>query len=218
VPYINFTFEDELLGTAVDGTFSGTFEYWSTGSSSTNIANYSFQNLTENPSYAFCVHPNSTSINLNMNSQYSGAGYSDRTYYLNNATLTNITSNITLYQLNDTDAVKFFINVKDGIEAFTGATVTISKLFVGEGIYKTTGIRETDDAGKFIEYLELDQSYRFAITRDGISYGVIEKTSNCASAPCEIDLQIEGALTNLWSGFNDYYAGNVQYSLLIQLA
>lgn len=212
VPYVNFTFEDEITGADVNGTFSTTFNYWLLESDGSDSANVSLLNATESPSYAFCVDPNYTSINVDMSAEYGGGTYVDRTYYLNNATLTNSTNNITLYQLNDSNAVKFFITVKDGIEAFTGATVTISKFFVGEGIYKTTGIRETDDAGKFIEYLDLDKDYRFAITRDGVSYGVIDKTSTCAEAPCEIDLQIEGAISNLWEGFTDYYAGNVEYS------
>jgi len=213
VPYVNFTFEDELLGTAVSGTFSATFDYWLTGSSGTDTANYSFQNLTVNPSYAFCVSPNDTSIDVNMNAQYGGTTFIDRTYYLNGATLTNTTNNIILYQLNDTDAVKFFITVKEGIDPFAEATVTISKFFVGEGVYKTIGIRETDASGEFIEYLELDQEYRFAVTRGGENYGVIDKTSACAEAPCEIELELQGTPIDYWEGFDDYFAENVQYSL-----
>lgn len=211
VSYLNVTFISELLGGYTNGTIYATFNYWLTGSSGLNYGNYSYQNTTLNSNYNFCVIPNS-SITVNAEIQYDGGIYSDRTYYLNNATLTNATSNIYLYQLNSSEAVKFFITVKQGSEVFTGATVTISKFFVGEGIYKTIGIRETDSSGKFVEYLELDQQYRFAISKNGVNYGVVDKISVCETAPCELTLQVSTTTTDVWEGFYDTYANQVQYA------
>lgn len=215
---LNFTMYDEISGDQINATvnntdFEVTFEYW-LGSGSV-VKNYSYQNLTNNEtsSFAFCIHPWNETLQADMDLQYDSVGYSPRTYYLRNASLDNITNNIRLELLDDSEAVKFFVEVREGMIGFPGATVSISKYFTGEGGYRAIGIRETDVDGKFIEYFELDQTYQFSIVKDGVSYGTITKQSFCTEAPCEIILQIEEAETDMWQGYYDEFATNVAYTL-----
>jgi len=215
---LNFTMFNEITGDRINETANATdievtFNYWSgLGAAS---ANYSYQNLSNynDSQYKFCILPADKTVYSDMEMMYDAIGYSERTYYLVNATLDNITNEITLYLMPDSDAVQFFVDVKDGLAPFTEGTITISKYFTGEGVYKTIGIRETDDEGEFIEYLELDKKYQFSIARDGESYGTIIKQAVCAVAPCKITLQIETAATDYWQGYYDYFATDVAYSL-----
>ena len=215
---INFTFRDEVTNIEINGTHNKTtvsnnFNYWlGTG---TVKKNYSYSNFSANKSqYKFCLLPVGQSVYTNMDMEYEAVAYSPRTYYLRNASLSNVTNEIGLPLLSTEDSIKFFFEVRQGTSPFTNAVVTISKFFIGEGIYRTIGIRETDDVGEFIEYLDLDKKYKFSIVRDGISYGTITKVANCEEAPCEIVLQLETAEVDLWQGFYNTFAQNIAYSLV----
>ena len=217
---INFTYYDELLSTEIDATKNATsiqttFQYW-LGNGSV-YKNYSYNNLTNNAAdgsqYKFCIYPTWETFKVDADLDYEAEAYSSRTYHLRNAVISNITNEIKLNLLTVSDSVKFFISVKKGLVPFTDAIVTISKYFTGEGVYRTIGIRETDDLGEFIEYLDLDKKYKFFISKNGTSYGTITAQASCEAAPCELKLQIDEGLTDTWQGYYDIYATNVAYSL-----
>ena len=211
-PYINFTSKDEKTLALVNMSIDVTFSYWK--GTGTTQKNYSYSNSTETESsFAFCVTPVDITLLTDLSMEYSSAGYSDRTYYLNNAPLTNISSDIILYFLNDSDSVKFFFTLKEDLSPVTDAIVTISKYNTGTGTYDTIGIRQTDDLGKFIEYLELDKEYQYSVAKDGTFLGVIYKTSMCSVAPCEVDLELEKGVTDILAGYHATYATDVAYNL-----
>ncbi|GAH14410.1 unnamed protein product, partial [marine sediment metagenome] len=64
-----------------------------------------------------------------------------------------------------------------------------------------------------IEYLELDKKYQFSIVRGGISYGIITKTASCKEEPCELTLEIEEDVANIWDGYYDQFSSSVSHSL-----
>jgi hypothetical protein len=212
---INFSFRDEftnaLINAATNKTdLQDTFYYW-TGYGSV-YKNYSSTNLSSSSNrYKFCIFPYLIYANANM--LYEADDYSAREYYLRNATLTNATSEIPLVLLLTDYSIKFFVTLKDGLSAFPNAIVTISKYFTGEGIYRTIGIRKSDADGKFIEYFDIDKEYKFSVSRDGVSYGTINKWITCQAAPCTLILQIETAASDTWSGYYNVFATNVAYSL-----
>ena len=215
---LNFTYFDELNGEQINATTNATsirttFNYWL--GSGTTYKNYSYLNLTNEASnqYEFCIFPANKTFNADMDMEYEAADYSPRKYFLNSAVLTNQTNEISLILLPIDYSVKFFVTVKQGLEGFSNAYITISKYFVGEGIYKTIGIRKTDDTGLFIEYFDIDKDYKFKIIRDGIDYGTLDQYITCEEAPCELTLQLEEAEVDLWSGYYDVFAPSVSYSL-----
>lgn len=215
---LNFTILKESDNSKINASenavdFSTSFNYW-LGSGST-FKNYSFSTLNNNTNsdFQFCIFPIDYGITTNMNLLYDSVDFSEREYFLNEANLTNELSNISLYLLNDSSAVKFTITVKRGTSFLPDAYITVSKFFVGEGVYKTISIRKTDDSGKFVEYLELDRDYRFYIILDGDLLGAIDKKSECSSAPCELTLQVEGDQGNIWSAYNSTYASNILSNL-----
>ena len=215
---LNFTYYDELTSAEIDAAANATsiqttFNYWI--GSGDIYKNYSYNKLTNNAAsqYKFCIFPAWQTFKTNMDLDYEAEAYAPRTYYLRNATLTNQTNEISLNLLTISDSVKFFITVLEGMVPFPNAIVTISKFFTGEGIYRTIGIRETDELGDFIEYLDLDKKYQYFIVRDGTSYGTIIKQASCTEAPCEITLQLEEATVDMWQGYYDTHAVSVAYTL-----
>lgn len=214
---VNFTFMDELTGLEIDPhlnktSIEATFKYW-LGDGSI-YRNYSYSNITSNGSqYQFCIHPYFETFSTDMDMDYEAVDYAPRTYHFRAAPLDNVSNDIDLNLMFLDDATKFFFEVRKGMLVFAGATVTISKYNTGEDIWETVSIRETDVDGEFIEYMELDKTYRFSFVKDGVSYGYIDKAASCAESPCEITLQIEEAIEHLWSGYYAVYATNVAYTL-----
>jgi len=145
--------------------------------------------------------------------QYYAVNYAERTYYMRNATLTNTTQDILLYNLLTTEATKFSINVKQGTEVFVGALVEIWKYYVGLNSYKVVMIGLTDDKGKFTANIDLDQTYNFTVIRDNVNYGNFLKQTTCLASPCEIDLNVDTIILNPNDPFFDYFAQNVIYNL-----
>ena len=222
---LNFTLTDELTQKTINAAshktdYEATFYYWlGSGGISKNYS-YSLLNSTAITNYKFCVLPywvenyhGFRGMSANMISLYDAADYSERQYYLNNATLTNLTSNIYLYILNESSSVKFTVTVKEGTDLVKGAYVTVSKFFIGDGIYKTISIRKTDNDGGFIEYLELDRDYKFYVVIDGKLKAILDKRAMCDQAPCEFTLQIDGIQGNIWEGLAEKYANNVLSNL-----
>lgn len=215
---LNYTLTDEtdlnpLNATANPIDFASTFYYWlGTGSVYKNYS-YSTLNNATNNQYHFCLKPYDEGMKTTTTTIYSADDYSEREYDLYNASISYQTSNITLFLLNDSASVKFTFTLKQGVTNVPDAYVTISKFFVGEGIYKTTSIRNTDDSGQFVEYLELDRDYRFSISKSNSLLGIIDKRASCSTAPCEITLQLSDAQGNIWTAYNDNYAANVYSNL-----
>jgi len=195
-------------------TILSSFDYW-LGSGSI-IKNYSFQNLTSVVnSYQYCIYPyhNNITFNADMDMDFSAIGYTDNSYTLRNASLTNISSNILLYLIPDDEGTKFFLTVKKGITFLSNTVVTIQKYFVGEGVYKTVGIKITDGEGEFTTYLDLDESYRYSVVKDGVLLGIVDRSAICASAPCEQTIFLSDDTTSTFAEFYGVYANQTLSTL-----
>jgi len=219
ITFVNFTMIDELTEVEINATAHATsleagFKYW-LGDGSV-YKNYSYQLLANDTTtrYPFCVIPTNRTMKVNMDMDYDAVDYGARTYYFRNAPLTNVTNEINLKLLSEDDYVKFFFEVRKGVDQFPNAIVTISKYDVSEDVYKQVGLRQADGDGKFVEYLELDKQYQFAIVEGGVSYGTINKVAICEEAPCEIILNTEEAAEDMWQGYYATFATDVSYSLV----
>lgn len=217
IPVLNFTMIDEADGTQINGsanatTFQATFLL---GACSSNLLkNYTIDNISVTDSeFDFCTANYTSPFYADMEAFYTAAGYVDKQYFFNNATLTNTTNEINLYLLDEDDALEFFISVEQDLDPVTDATINIEKYFVGEGIYKTVEIDETDTDGELTSFLDLDKKYRFTISKDGSVLGIINKRASCYAAPCEILLSLESESDNPFSNFDTAFASNVLYNL-----
>lgn len=215
---LNFTLTDETTQAIINSSdnpfdFQGSFNFWM--GEGTIKKNYSYIALGNNTvsNLEFCMVPSNETLRTDLVSLYDAVDYAEREYYLNNASLTNASSNINLFLLNDTSAVKFTVTVKQGVSFLSDAYITVSKLFVGDGQYKTVSIRNSDDGGEFVEYLELDRDYRYSVVKNGALIGVVDKRSSCEASPCELTIQIDEGFGNIWQAYNDLYAENVYSNL-----
>lgn len=210
---INFTTYDELNpNPLINSTFHTAWSFW-TGNGVVK-KNYSFEDTTRgNSSFKFCIFQNYSTIHADLDAEITSTGFWDRTYYLSNATINNITQEVPLRMINSSTGVKFFHTIRKSVTRISNAIIIISKYDVGLGMWITVGIRKSDDVGEFVEYLELDKLYTYSITQNGIFLGSIQKTSTCQATPCTINLELSDTSPNLWQGYYDAFAENVVYNL-----
>lgn len=220
---LNFTLKDEINQTLIvpvtnPTTMQTTFNYW-LGNGSV-YKKYSYQSINSSVlnNYTFCIYPyypNNFTFKADLDSSFSAMGYSENEYHLRNATLTNNTADfdLFLYILDATQATKFYVTIQQGINFISEALVTISKYFIGEGVYKTTSIKISDDDGKFPLFVDLDGKYKFTVVQDSILLGVVEKTMTCESAPCTITINLNENFGSYLAGWETYYAQNVLSNL-----
>jgi len=102
--------------------------------------------------------------------QYEGnaTGYQQRSYYLINYTLTNVSQDLYLYLINDVIGSRITLTVMDssGIPQ-PDHYVLIDRYYVAENAYKTVTVGKTDSSGQTVIYLEAyDTYYRFKIQDD----------------------------------------------------
>lgn len=215
---VNFTLYDEENSTKIDSaTYPTSFQAtFNVGAYHNNkVKNYSINNQTVNRNfYDFCTNSTNYTFYTDMEALIGATSYTDKNYFLTNASLTNDTSDVSIYLLNSSNAIEFFIDVKQDLSPVKEAKVNIQKYFVGEGVYKTVEIDETSsDTGEFTAYLDLDKDYKFIISKNGEVLGTVTKTASCKEAPCELSLGLESASTGLYTQYYDQIAQNILYNL-----
>ncbi len=215
--YINFTSKDETYDNLLNTPFTATFYYWlGYGNIKKNV---SLNDLSKgNSTFNFCFNRVDKSIYTNGDINYQADLFSPNEYHLINSTLSNVTSFVNLYSLNTTLSTKFYITAKKGGSFIDGGIINIQKFFVGEGIYKTTGLAVTDASGKFAAYLDLDKNYRFTAIYHGEVIGPVDNKASCSAAPCSFDLIFPDITSDIYAGYNAEYGSNIQSSLIYDSA
>lgn len=217
ITILNFTMKDQYDNSIINAsknatTFQASFSFGL--DSSYRVKNYSISNLSVDKSeFAFCINDSYNKVYTDMNSFYTAVDYSESNYYLSNSLLSNITTNINLFLLRESDSLEFFITAEEDLRPIDYATVNVQKYFVGEGLYKTVEIDETDASGDFTSYLDLDAEYRFTIIKDSVVLGVVDKKAICQAAPCTLTLSLLSDSTDIFEGYRDSFAQDVQYNL-----
>lgn len=137
------------------------------GTDSTRL-NVSYEDLTEeNHSFAFCLDPPYKTVSADASIEYEFTGYSKNYYYLTNASLTNTTSNISLYLLNSSKADLTVLKVYDTAQTnLENVTIQIQSYDVGTDTYYTVGMARTAFNGEDVAYLNwYDTFYKFILTQ-----------------------------------------------------
>lgn len=164
ITYINFTFKDETTLGDIDAAIDlSTWTYWLGDGSQTKTL--LFTNTTENTNYGFCFTPSSRTLKNTREVKYSASGYPQRTYSASSS-LTNITTNQTLYLLGSGDGiyVTMYLVNSQGL-AITDVNVVVSREFSGEDV--TIGEEITDDAGSVTFWLNPNYDHTFIFTKTG---------------------------------------------------
>lgn len=165
VPYINYTFKDEITGNPLNATIqTSTFIYW-LGGGTTNRT-LTFVNITDNLNYAFCLlAPTNIGLNVSRYVQYKGTNYPQRTSSFSSY-LTNTTTNTILYLVGSSDGLYVtFQVIGSGGTPLTGVSVSGTRT-IGTStetiVYGTTG----DDGGVTF-WLSPDFEHTFTFVKTG---------------------------------------------------
>jgi len=203
IPFINFTINEAINPFPIkNATFKSSWRI-STGISST-ILNYSFENISElNHSFAFCFEDQDQSYIASATIEIDGTGYAKNFYFLTNATLTNTTTNIILYLLNDSDATATVLKVRDGAQnPIKNVYISIQFYDIGTDTFKTIGMAKTSSEGEDLVYLNwYDSLYKFVLVLNGIT---IKSTSPYKISETPQIFDIVPASTYGFAKFEDF--------------
>lgn len=207
---LNFFTFDELTNLPLDTTFSGNFKIWKTSSAMKKTETFS---LTNNTNHSFCIYPDFANLRYDAEIVYDATDYYSRTFSASNNSATNVSNEINLYLIDETEGIKFYVSVLKGFDIIDNAIVYISKYMPSESAYRQVAVDLTDGAGEFTEYFELDKDFNFIIVKDGSVVGSKILTSTCASSPCTMTIQLEEEGVNPFERYNELYAKNILYNL-----
>lgn len=200
--FINFTSKSaENPFPIINATFKSS---WETYLGSGDVKrNYTYEDVTStNSSWSFCSFPNST-IKVNSEIEYDSSGYALNFYYLNNASLTNITQAISLYLLNDSKSTLTVLKtVDDSQTAQEDITIQIQFYDVGTGTFYLVGMARTDYKGEDIAYLNwYDSLYKFVFLRNGV-FLKTTNTTRITATPTTFNIESQTALA--YQKFKDF--------------
>ena len=165
VPYVNFTFQEETSLYSMNASIDeSTWSYYL--GSGTTYRTYSFINVSNNPSYAFCYNPSYKTVNTVLQYlKYSASGYPQRQYFYN-STYTNTTTSTILGLLSSANGIYTSIQTLRGVGSpLNGVQVVAERLY--GGTYLTVGTGITDEAGIVTFWVNPNYPLRLTATKTG---------------------------------------------------
>lgn len=174
--FLNLTFQDEADESAMNGTIdSSTWYYW-LGDGTVNKS-YTFTNTSTNADFfKFCFSPADKTLNYGTSLQYAYTGYPARRWE-KSGTLTNTTTEQTLYQLATADGsyATYQVQTSNG-NPIGEVDVTAERKF--SGVYKIVEQGETGGDGAVTFWLNPDYDHRLVFTKSGyVSVTLIHRPS-----------------------------------------
>ncbi len=121
-----------------------------------------------NSSWAFCSSKNDT-LFVDAEVELDGVSYSKNFHYLTDLELTNVTTNITLYLINDSEATLTELQVQDASQNPIGEVYISIQLYdIGTDTFYTVSMAKTSTEGKDLSYLNwYDSLYKFILVKNG---------------------------------------------------
>ncbi len=199
--FTNWDEENRTVTTPFD--FYGTFLYWL--GDGTTYKNFSISNTSIN-NQTICILPANLTYYTDAQIQYEKSTYVKRSYYLINATLTNVTQHLKLFSLLKTSSTSFIIEVIDESQIpVISAYLYIQRYYAGAGIFETIEMARTDITGATIGHFEVEtEDYKVLIVKDGeVLFESGAQKIFCRETPCTIIFQIEPAVGVEWNDFGD---------------
>lgn len=163
--YLNVTFKDEETLSFINASIpTSTFDYYL--GDGTAYKTLTYTNTTELPSYSFCFNVTTQALFVDMRIQYEASGYPQRVYDPMVATLTNSTTNTTLYLLatsgNQYVTIQF---INSAEQTLTGVEVTATRSIGGSDVVVSQGT--SDASGSVTFFLNPDFTHTFTYSLSG---------------------------------------------------
>lgn len=212
VLFLNFTVYDEADLSIQTAQFSGGFTWGGTSLSNT----YNYQDTAEDEeSFEFCFNPADRTYRFTGDVEIVAGGFVTETYSLQELSLSNISTNIPIYLLNESDSTSFIVHVRDTAYAdVANAIVEIQRYYPGTNQWLTVESIKTNIDGKSIgHFVTEDVDYRFKVYVDStLVYTSLSTKVFAESTPATIILTIPS--TSITTGFENYEAiPNLESSL-----
>lgn len=173
---LTLVMKDEISGDNVTADLNIDLDVWI--ESENNYRDFSFE-FRGQDHYDICIYPNETNYTTNAVLEYfDTANYTNRKYYLNNYILSNITSKVHLFLLNNSLYSDITLKVYDTAtgEPIEDAYIKILRYYPegndtnSGGVYRLVEIERTDVIGEALAKLTLyDVFYKFIVEIDGES-------------------------------------------------
>ncbi|MCK9429548.1 MAG: hypothetical protein M0R17_06050 [Candidatus Omnitrophica bacterium] len=162
--FLNLSFKDESTNIFINASLpSANFVYWLNNKNYNKT--YILINNSYNYKYDFCSLVNTT-INTKVNIQYESLDYPQRIYQ-DTLSLSNVTTNKTLYLLSSTDGIYVTFQLINGNteQVLNGVSVIGTRSIGGEST--TIAIGTTDSAGSVTFWLNPDFEHTFNFSKSG---------------------------------------------------
>ena len=163
--------------------------------------NYAFENTDINSS-SICYFPEFADLKISGPVQYTSRAeqntnnllYPDRQYNIFNQSLDSNVDETDLYLLRDELSTPVYFEVSDqGGDPIAGATISVSRYFIGSNSYLTVAKSETDSEGIGTTYMRVNEIY-YKYTVQDKSGDVLLETDRqiltCQSSPCTKQLRV----------------------------
>lgn len=210
IPYLNITFKDEDDDSDIYASIStSTFLYYLDVSSYNKT--YIFQNNTANPSYSFCGSPAHLNISVDYTLSYRNiTAYPLRTYNQDLISLSNQTTNTSLYLLSDTDGLYTTFQVlSTSGNPLNGVEVTGTRQSGATTLTVATGT--TDSAGAVTFFLNPDYLHTFTFEKTGYnSYTTTVTPSSTTYTVTLSSTAIEGQIADYSRGITQVITPSTQ--------
>jgi len=163
--------------------------------------NYAFENTGISDS-SVCYFPEFGDLKVSGPVQYTSTSdqnennllYPDRQYNIFNQSLDSNVDETDLYLLRDELSTPVYFEVSDqGGDPIAGATVSVSRYFIGSNSYLTVAKSETDSEGIGTTYMRVNEIYYKYTVRDKDGSVLLEtdrQILTCQSSPCTKQLRV----------------------------
>lgn len=206
----NFTLFDETNLTDLgNGTFDYNFVY---GNEGNNTLSYNYGEISGSTDFYVCANL-SISTNWTIGRGeifYVAPGHVDRRYYLfTGSTLTNITNNVSLYDLLTSEQTSFILEVEDtSLSPYVEKFTSLLRWYPNLNDYLIVDMGETDENGDTVIHVDVeDIDYRVAAyEQNGSLIKLADPTRfTCLVNPCTYTLKISPGSSDYTSFFGVDY-------------
>lgn len=212
---LNFSvFNEELIGQDLPVNLEAEFLIYSAVRKGGLQVNF---DVKGNSSYAFCLTPRNVTVQADATFKYTPVNVTfTHFYYLNNATLTNVTGYVTAYNFNGTTGksdLRATVRKRSDFSEFVNTYVRLQRRYVGEGVWRTVQMAKTGDTGlAFFNIIEESVNYRFIFLNENntILRQTDSMTFSCDSGVCDVTFLVSPTGTSsdspkfvITSGYNN---------------
>ncbi len=215
---LNYTlWDEEDTSTRADGS-TARYTFWVYPDAAHTVNNTYNATSAGISTYELCIFPSFATIYVDSFQEHFKDGeYPLRNYFLDNATVTNSSSNFNIYLLNETFAKLISLTLDDANgQPYTNAFIYFNRYYAEENSYKTVSMCQTDDNGQCTTYLfPNDIFHRIVVVRGGeVINTFTPQTISCdpAESICPLTLSLsQGSFANYFD-YSDKIASSCSFN------